>query len=92
MAFSSVQTCGLVNVNQPLPWFSLVGQERFQDKFLVSRTLGGKCRRLSGFCHILLQDVTPLHVKITSSTNLLSVCRRKLKFSIDLFKVARLDF
>ena len=24
--FSSVQTCGLVDVNQPLPWFSRVGQ------------------------------------------------------------------
>ena len=33
------------------------------------------------FCNILLKDLTPLHVKITSNTNLLSVCQRKLKLS-----------
>ena len=49
--------------------------------FPVSRALGGTCRRLSRFCNILLQDLTPLHVKITRRTNLLSVCRRKFKLS-----------
>ena len=48
-----------------------------EDSFPVSRALGGgKCRHLSYFCNILLQD---LHVKITKSMNLLRICRRKLK-------------
>ena len=58
-----------------------------EDSFPVSRARGGKCRRLSRFCSILLQDLTPLHVKITRSTNLLSVCRRKFKLSIHLHTV-----
>ena len=32
--FSSVQTCGLLDVNQPLPWFSRVGQEMILSPFL----------------------------------------------------------
>ena len=32
--FSSVQTCGLVDVTQPLPWFSRVGQLIFFSPFL----------------------------------------------------------
>ena len=32
--FSSVQTCGLVDVNQPLRWFSRVGQEKILSPFL----------------------------------------------------------
>ena len=32
--FSSVQTCGLVDVNQPLPWFSRFGQEKILSLFL----------------------------------------------------------
>ena len=32
--FSSVQTCLLVDVNQPLPWFSHVGQEKILSPFL----------------------------------------------------------
>ena len=42
------------------------------------------------FLQNLLQDLTPLHVKITRSTNLLSmsVCRRKLKFSTYLNTVS----
>ena len=59
-----------------------------EDFFSVSQALGGKCRRLSRFCKILPQDLTPLHVKITRSTNLLSVCRRKLKFSTYLNTVS----
>ena len=33
------------------------------------------------FCNTLLQHLAPLHVKTTRSTNLLSVCGRKLKLS-----------
>ena len=44
-----------------------------EDSFLVSLALGGKCRHLNRFCNILQQDLTPLHVKITRGTNLLSV-------------------
>ena len=73
--FSSVQTCGLLlDVNQPFPWFSHVGQEK-------NSSTRRKMSALSCFCNILLQGLTPLHVKITRSTNLLSVCRRKLKLS-----------
>ena len=32
--FSSVQTWGLMDVNQPLPWFSRVGQEKILYPFL----------------------------------------------------------
>ena len=32
--FSSVQICGLVDVNQPLPWFSCFGQEKILSPFL----------------------------------------------------------
>ena len=76
--FSSVQTCGLVDVNQPLRCFSRVGQEKIrEDSFPVSRALVGTCRRINRFCNIWLQDLTPLHVKMARSTNLLQV--------IDLF-------
>ena len=84
--FSSVQTCVLVDVNQPLPWFFTRWLR--EDSFSVSRALGRICRRFSRFCNILLQDLTPLHVKITRSTNLLSVCRRKIKLSIYLHVVS----
>ena len=70
--FSSVQTCGLVNINQPLPWFSCIGQEKILSCFL---------EHFLCLCNILLQDLTPLHVKITRGTYLLSVCRRKLKLT-----------
>ena len=56
--------------------------------FPVSRALAGTFRRLSRFCNILPQDLTPLYVKITRSTNLLSVCRRKLKLSTSLHTVS----
>ena len=58
--------------------FYALAQSRF---FPRSRALGRTCPRLSRFCNILLQDPVQLHVKITWSTNLLSVCRRKLKLS-----------
>ena len=44
-----VKTCGLVNVNQPLRWFSRVRQEKILSPFLA---LWGTCRRLSRFCKI----------------------------------------
>ena len=59
-----------------------------EDSFPVSRALRGQFRRLSRLCNILLQDLTPLPVKITRSTNLLSVCRRKLKLSTYLNTVS----
>ena len=56
-----------------------------EDSFPVSRALeGGKCRHLSYFCTILLQDLTPLHVKIMRSTNLLIICWRKLKLTYSI--------
>ena len=48
----------------------------------------GISEHLSRFCNILPQDLTPLYVKITRSTNLLSVCRRKLKWSTYLHTVS----
>ena len=59
-----------------------------RNSFPVSRALGGKCRCLSRFCNILLQNLTPLRGKITRSTNLLSICRRKLKLSTYLNTVS----
>ena len=58
-----------------------------EDSFPVSGALGGKCRRLNRVCNIMLQDLTPLHVKITRSTNLLRVCPRKFKLSTYLHTV-----
>ena len=59
-----------------------------EDSFPLSRALGGTCWHLNHFCNILLQDLTPLHVKITRSTNLLSVCRGGLKLSTYLHTVS----
>jgi len=59
-----------------------------EDCFPVSGALRGKCCCLSRFCNILLQNLTPLHSKITRSMNLLSVCRRKLKLSTYLNTVS----
>ena len=59
-----------------------------EDSFPLSWALGGTCWHLNRFCNILPQDVTLLHVKITRSTNLLSVCRRKLKLSTYLHTVS----
>ena len=77
--FSSVETCVLVDVNQPLPWFFTRWAR--EDSFSVSWAPGRTCRRFSRFCNILLQDLAPLHVKITRRKNLLRVSRRKLKLS-----------
>ena len=61
---------------------------RREDSFPVSQAPERICRRLSRFCNILLQDLTPLHVKITRGTNLSSVCRKKLKLSTYLHIVS----
>ena len=62
-----------------------------ESSFPVSRALRGTCQRLSRFCNILLQALTLHHVKITRSTKLLSVCRRKFRQIIDLFKHCKLQ-
>ena len=67
--FSSIQTYGSVEVNQPL------AKRRIFSPFL--KHFGRKFWHLSRFCNTLLQDLTPLHVKITRSA--MSVCRRKPK-------------
>ena len=78
--FFSVETCLLVDVNQPLAWFFTRWPKL--DSFTFSRALERIFRRLSlFFCNILLKGLTPLHVKIMSNTNLSSVCWRKLKLS-----------
>ena len=61
---------------------------RRENSFPVSPAPERICRRLSRFCNILLQDLTPLYVKITRSENLLSVCQRKLKLSTYLHIVS----
>ena len=61
---------------------------RREDFCPVSQAPERICRRLSRFCNILLQDVTPVHVKITSSTSLLSVCQKKYKLSTYLHIVS----
>ena len=58
-----------------------------EHSFPVSWALGGTCLRLSRFA-IFCYRVTPLHVKITRSTNLLNVCLGKLKLSTYLHTVS----
>ena len=87
--FSSVQTCRLVDVNQPLLWFLRVGQEKILSSFLEHPEEDSGA--LSHLSNILLQDLTPLYVKITRSMNWLSVCRRKLKLSTYLHTVSYND-
>ena len=84
--FLRVQTCVLVDANQLLQLFFTRWPRA--DSFPVSRALGRTCLRLSRFCNIFLPDLAPLHVKITRSTNLLSVCRRKLKLPTYLHTVS----
>ena len=75
-----------MDVNQPLPRFFTRWPR--ENSFSVYWALGRICRRFSRFCNILLQDLTPLHVKITRRKNLLSVSRRKLKLSTYLHTVS----
>ena len=66
--------------------FSRVGREKILSPFLEhSEEHVGLLNR---FCNILPQDLTPVHVKITRSTNLLIVCRRKLKLSTYLHTIS----
>ena len=65
--------------------FHTLAKRRFFPPFLSTRR---NMLAFNRFCNILLQDVTLLHVKITRSTNLLSVCRRKLKLSTYLHTVS----
>ena len=56
--FSSVETCGLVDVSQLLPWISRVGREKILSPFLEhSEEHVGLLNR---FCNILPQDLTPV--------------------------------
>ena len=52
--FLQVQTCVLVDVNQPLPWFFRRWSRA--DSFPVSRALGKTCLRLSPFCNIFATE------------------------------------
>ena len=45
--FSLIQTCGLVDINQPLPWFFTRWPR--EDSFPVSRALRGTCRPFKPF-------------------------------------------
>ena len=75
-----------MDVSQPLPWFFT--RRPRENSVSVYWALGRIRRRFSRFCNILLQDLTPLHVKITRRKNLLSVFRRKLKLSTYLHTVS----
>ena len=59
--------------------FHALAEMRFFPPFMSTRKNMSAFRPF--FCNILLKDLTPLHVKIMSNTNLLSVCRRNLKLS-----------
>ena len=74
------------SINRCCHSFHALAKGRLFPRF--SSTHGGRCRRLSRFYIILLQDLTLLHVKITRSTNLLSFCRRKIKLSTYLHTVS----
>ena len=65
--------------------FHTLAKRRFFPPFSSTRR---NMLALKPFCNILQQDLTPLHVKITRSANLLSVCRRKLKLSTYLHTVS----
>ena len=62
--------------------FHTLAKRRFFPPFQSTR------RNMLAFKPFLLQDLTPLHVKITRSTNLLSVCRGGLKLSTYLNTVS----
>ena len=65
---------------------ALAGREKILSPFLEhSEEHVGLLNR---FCNILPQDLTAIHVKITRSTNLSSVCRRKLKLSTYLHTIS----
>ena len=49
---------------------------------LTLPAVGGTCQWLSHFYNILLKDLTLLHVKITRSLNLMSVCWRNSNYRL----------
>ena len=65
--------------------FYALAQSRFFPCFKSTRK---NMSAFKPFFNILLPDLAPLHVKITKSTNLLSVCRRKLKLPTYLHTVS----
>ena len=87
--FRPLQTCLLENVNQLLPWFSHVGLKNTLSPFLEHSEEHVGVSAV--FENILLQDLTPLYVKIMRGKNLLSVYWRKLKLSTYLHTVTRLS-
>ena len=76
---------------RPVVWWTSTncyhGCHAREDSFPIFQALGGTCPPLSCFCNILQQDLTQLHVKITRSMNLLSVCWRTRKLSTCLHTV-----
>ena len=61
-----------------------------EDSFPISRALGGTCCCLSRFCNILLQELTPLHVKITRSYEFVEPLPEETQI-IDLFTHCKLQ-
>ena len=69
-----------MDANQPLQWFSRVGQKKILSPFFERSE--EKMSALKLFLQLYFAtDLSPLHVKISRSTNLWSPCRRKLKLS-----------
>ena len=58
--------------------FHTLAKRRFFARFSGTRR---NMPAFKPFLQYFLKDLTPLHVRITRSTNLLSVCQRKLKLS-----------
>ena len=69
--------------SKPAFWWTSINRYHGFSRFSICWALEGICRRFSW-----LQDLTPLHVKITKGKNLLSVPRRKLKLSTYLHTVS----
>ena len=83
-AFFSLVWCTSINRYNA---FYALSKRRFYPCFLSTQ------RNMSAFkpfCNILLQDLTPLHVKITRSTNLLNVCHGETQI-IDLLTNCKLQ-
>ena len=68
----------LVDVNNRYHGFHTLAKRRFFPRFSSTRR---NMPAFKPFLQYFLKDLTPLHVRITRSTNLLSVCQRKLKLS-----------
>ena len=68
----------LVDVNNRYHGFHTLAKRRFFPRFSSTRR---NMPAFKPFLQYFLKDLIPLHVRITRSTNLLSVCQRKLKLS-----------